>query len=49
MTVLFNGQRTVTMNNGKYPAGPFALQFGAGVQGVTGGPIKWRKVMIKAL
>ena len=49
VTVLFNGQRTVTMNNGKYPAGPFALQFGAGVQGVTGGPIKRRKVMIKAL
>ena len=49
VTVRFNGQTTVTMNNGKFPAGPFALQFGAGVQGALGGPIKWRKVMIQPL
>lgn len=29
--------------------GPVAVQFGAGVQGVTGGLIEWRKVQIKAL
>ncbi len=49
MTVKFNGATTVTMNNDKFAAGPFALQFGPGVQGVVGGPIKWRKVQIKSL
>ncbi len=49
VSVKLNGVITATMNNGKYASGPFALQFGAGVQGVLGGPIKWRKVMIKPL
>jgi len=49
VVVKFNGVTTVTMNNGKFASGPFALQFGAGVQGALGGPIKWRKVMIKPL
>ena len=49
VTVKLNGAVTVTMNNDKFAAGPFALQFGPGVQGVPGGPIKWRKVQIKAL
>ena len=49
VTVKLNGAVTVTMNNDKFAAGPFALQFGTGVQGVPGGPIKWRKVQIKAL
>jgi Domain of Unknown Function (DUF1080) len=49
VTVKLNGTVTVTMNNDKFAAGPFALQFGPGVQGVPGGPIKWRKVQIKAL
>jgi hypothetical protein len=49
LTVKFNGSVSATMDNGKFAEGPFALQFGAGVQGVTGGPIKWRKVQIKAL
>ena len=49
VTVKFNGTVTVTMNNGKFASGPFALQYGAGVKGVTGGPIKWRKVQIKPL
>ena len=49
VTVKFNGAVTVTMQDSKYASGPFALQFGAGVQGVTGGIIKWRKVMIKPL
>jgi hypothetical protein len=47
--VTFNGTVTATMNDGKFPAGPFALQYGAGVQGAQGGPIKWRKVQVKAL
>jgi Domain of Unknown Function (DUF1080) len=49
ITVKFNGTTTVTLRNAKYAAGPFALQYGAGVQGALGGPIKWRKVMVKAL
>jgi Domain of Unknown Function (DUF1080) len=49
VTVKLNGQQTVVMNNGKFPSGPFALQYGPGVQGAVGGPIKWRKVMIKPL
>lgn len=49
VTVKLNGQQTVKMNNGKFASGPFALQYGPGVQGVTGGPIKWRKVQVKAL
>ena len=49
VTVKFNGTVSVTMNNGKFASGPFALQYGAGVKGVTGGPIKWRKVQIKPL
>ena len=49
LTVTFTGTTTVSLRNGKYASGPFALQYGAGVQGVTGGPIKWRKVMILPL
>jgi len=49
VTVKLNGAVTAKMQNGKYASGPFALQYGPGVQGVTGGPIKWRKVQIKSL
>jgi hypothetical protein len=49
LTVKFNGDMTVRTKNGKHAVGPFALQFGPGVKGVTGGPIKWRKVQIKPL
>mgnify|MGYP000131287092 CR=1 FL=1 len=40
---------TLTFKDGKLASGPIALQFGPGVNNVTGGPIKWRKVMIKPL
>jgi len=49
LTVKLNGVQTVSLRNGKYGSGPFALQFGPGVKGVTGGPIKWRKVQIRPL
>ena len=49
MTVKLNGTVTVGLRDSKYASGPFALQFGPGVKGVTGGPIKWRKVEIKPL
>jgi len=47
LTVKLNGVTTSTVQDSKFPSGPFALQFGPGVNNVTGGPIKWRKVMIK--
>ena len=49
LTVKFNGATTAAIENGKFASGPFALQFGPGVKGVTGGTIKWRKVQIRAL
>jgi Domain of Unknown Function (DUF1080) len=49
LTVKFNGTTTATLDNAKMLEGPFALQFGPGVKGVVGGPIKWRKVQVKAL
>ena len=49
LTVKLNGVQTAQTRNSKFTEGPFALQFGPGVQGVNGGPIKWRKVQIKPL
>lgn len=49
LSVKLNGELTVSTQNSKLAGGPFALQYGAGVKGVTGGPIKWRKVQIKPL
>ena len=40
VTVKFNGVVSVHMQNDKFAAGPFALQFGACVGGAPGGPIK---------
>ena len=47
--VKLNGVVTSQMVNDKFASGPIALQFGPGVKGVTGGPIKWRKVMVREL
>src|SRR3954467_7013592 len=49
MTVKLNGVETASGQDAKHAAGPFALQYGPGVQGVEGGPIKWRKVQIRPL
>lgn len=49
LSVKFNDVTTVTARDAKFANGPFALQFGPGVKGVTGGPIKWRKVQVKPL
>lgn len=49
LIVKLNGTVTVSTNNSKFASGPFALQYGAGVKGAPGGPIKWRKVQIKPL
>jgi hypothetical protein len=48
LTVEFNGTKTVDIQNGKFPQGPFSLQFGNhGKQ--PGAPIKWRKVEVREL
>ena len=49
LTVKLNGAVTVNVKDGKLASGPFALQYGAGVKGATGGVIKWRKVQIRTL
>jgi len=49
LTVMFNGVQTVNIQDGKHASGAFALQYGAGVRGAPGGPIKWRKVQIRPL
>ena len=42
LTVVFNGQKTVDVEDGKLASGPLALQYGSGV-------VKFRKVQIKEL
>ena len=49
LTVKLNGATTVRVEDSKHASGPFALQYGAGVKGATGGVIKWRKVQIRSL
>jgi hypothetical protein len=49
LTVKLNGVQTVSIQDNKHASGAFALQYGAGVRGAQGGPIKWRKVQIKPL
>lgn len=49
VVVKLNGEVTSSMQDRKYASGPISLQYGAGVKGAPGGPIKWRKVMIKPL
>jgi len=46
LTVVFNGVKTVDIQNSKHAQGPFALQFGNHGK-APGGAIKWRKVQIK--
>jgi hypothetical protein len=49
LTVKLNGVQTVNIQDSKHASGPFALQYGPGVKGAQGGPIKWRKVQIRPL
>jgi hypothetical protein len=49
LTVKLNGVTTVDVHDRKLAAGPFALQYGPGVNNAQGGPIKWRKVQIRSL
>jgi 3-keto-disaccharide hydrolase len=47
LTVKLNGAVTASTQDSKHASGPFALQYGSGVQGAQGGVIKWRKVQIR--
>jgi hypothetical protein len=49
LTVKLNGVQTVSVQDSKHASGPIALQYGPGVKGAQGGPIKWRKVQIRPL
>lgn len=49
ITVDFNGVRTVSLEGSKFAAGPFTLQFANGPKDAPGGPIRWRKVMVRPL
>jgi hypothetical protein len=49
MIIVLNGVQTVDVQDGKFPEGPIALQFGNGPKDAPGGVIKWRKVEIRSL
>jgi hypothetical protein len=49
LVVRFNGVQAVHVRDGAFARGPVALQFGAGVNGALGGPIKWRRAEIRAI
>ena len=49
ITVEFNGVRTVSLQDSKFASGPFTLQFANGPKDAPGGPIKWRKVMVRPI
>jgi hypothetical protein len=48
LTVVLNGQQTVSVQDSKFPQGPFGLQFNNHGK-APGGAIKWRKVQVKPL
>jgi hypothetical protein len=48
LTVVMNGEVTVHTRDRKFAQGPFSLQFG-NLPKAPGGPIKWRKVMIREI
>ncbi|MDB5957927.1 DUF1080 domain-containing protein [Ramlibacter sp.] len=49
LTVVLNGVRTVDVEDSKFAQGPIALQYGLGANDRPGGPIKFRKVLIRSL
>ncbi len=49
LTVKFNGNVTVSTMHSQFKEGPFSLQFANGPKDAPGGPIKWRKVMVRPL
>lgn len=49
LTVRLNGVVTADVEDGRLHEGPIALQYGPGVNGAAGGPIRWRKVLVRPL
>jgi hypothetical protein len=49
LTVTLNGVQTASIQHAKFVQGPLALQYGTGAKSVEGGPIKWRRVLVKPL
>jgi Domain of Unknown Function (DUF1080) len=49
LTIVLNGIKTVDIQHGQFPEGPFSLQFGNLDKGAPGGAIKWRIVQIRPL
>jgi len=49
MVVTLNGVETSRANDARFKEGPIALQFGPGVKGAAGGPIRWRSVQVQKL
>ena len=49
ITVKFNGVQTAQTSDGKFRAGPFALQYATGANNIPGGAVKWRKVQVRPL
>lgn len=49
LTVVLNGVQTASIQHAKFTQGPLALEYGAGVKNIEGGPIKWRRVQVKPL
>jgi hypothetical protein len=49
LVVVFNGVKTVDIQDSKFTQGPFALQYALGANNIPGGAIKWRKVQIREL
>ncbi len=49
ITVKLNGHVTAHLEHSKFVSGPFSLQFANGPKDAPGGPIKWRKVLVRPL
>lgn len=49
VVVKLNGEVTSAMTNSQFKSGPFALQYSTGLNGIPGGAIKWRKLLVRQL
>ena len=49
VTVKLNGVVTSAMTNSQFKEGPFSLQYSLGANGIPGGAIKWRRLLVRPL
>jgi hypothetical protein len=49
VVVKLNGVVTSAMTNSQFREGPFSLQYALGANGIPGGAIKWRRVLVRPL